>query len=106
MSHLHIENIKPVREFFEKLKKLYQAPWHHHEVRVIGRGNIEYKIFIPEGRPDMIAVTGGGKYEVFDDLDEVAKYLKEVVGLESIPPYEKPAIIHHHKGHHSHGGHH
>ena len=87
MSHLDLSKIKPNREFFEKLKRLYPAPWHHHEVRVKKRGtNIEYKILIPEGRPDMIAIIGGGKYELFHDIEEVCKFLKEELGLELLPP--------------------
>ncbi|MGB9667783.1 MAG: hypothetical protein ACPLSJ_01510 [Thermosulfidibacteraceae bacterium] len=108
MSHLHLENIKPVKEFFEKLKRMFPAPWHHHEVRIIGRGNREFKIFIPEGRPDMLAVICEEMniYEVFEDLDDVAKFLRDVVGLSEIPTYEKPIKHHHsehvHKEHHSH----
>ena len=87
MSHLHLENIKPVREFFKELQKLYPAPWHHHEVRVQGKDGKEYKVFIPEGRPDMIAVVCEAKelYEVFEHLDEACKFLKEEVGLSLLP---------------------
>ena len=85
MSHLHLENIKPVKEFFKALQRLYPAPWHHHEVRVQGKDGREYKIFIPEGRPDMIAVTTDGVYEIFEDLEEVCRFLKEKVGLSKLP---------------------
>ncbi len=86
MSHLHLENIKPVREFFKKLQQLYPAPWHHHEVRVKGKDGKEYKIFIPEGRPDMLAVVSDGVYEVFESLDEACEFLREKVGLTLLPP--------------------
>ena len=85
MSHLHLENIKPVRAFFQKLQKLYPAPWHHHEVRVQGKDGKTYKIFIPEGRPDMIAVVSEGVYEIFEHIEEACRYLREKVGLTLLP---------------------
>ncbi len=108
MSHLHLENIKPVKEFYEKLKSMFPAPWHHHEIRIIGKNNKEFKVFIPEGRPDMLAVVCEDMniYEVFEDLDDAAKFLRDVVGLKEIPPYEKPVVKHHHGEHTHHHGHH
>ncbi len=85
MSHLDLSKIKPTREFFEKLQKLYPAPWHHHEVRVKGKDNKEYKIFIPEGRPDMIAIVSDDTHEIFHDIEEVCEYLKNKIGLELLP---------------------
>ncbi len=85
MSHLHLENIKPVKEFFSALQELYPAKWHHHEVRVTGKDGRQWKIFIPEGRPDMIAVVSDGVYEVFEHLEDACRFLRERVGLTLLP---------------------
>ena len=85
MSHLDLSKIKPMKEFFQKLQKLFPAPWHHHEVRIIGKDSKEYKIFIPEGRPDTIAVVGEDVYEIFHDIEEICRYLKEKLGAKALP---------------------
>ena len=84
MSHLNLENLEPVARYMERLRELYPEPYNHHEVVLRTPDGKEYSVYPPEGRADLIAVTGDGKYELFHTVEEVNEYLRKL-GFEKLP---------------------
>ncbi len=84
MSHLNLENLEPVARYMDRLRELYPEPYNHHEVVLRTPNGEEYSVYPPEGRADLITVTGGGKYELFHTVQEVNEYLRKL-GFEKLP---------------------
>ncbi len=84
MSHLNLENLEPVAQYMDRLRELYPEPYNHHEVVLCTPDGKEYSVYPPEGRADLITVTGDGKYELFHTVEEVNEYLRKL-GFEKLP---------------------
>ncbi len=84
MSHLNLENLEPVARYMERLRELYPEPYNHHEVVLRTPDGVEYSVYPPEGRADLIAITGEDKYELCHTLEEANERLRNL-GFDKLP---------------------